>query len=94
MRPFFLNRIVIWAIGREILQKVPCLPDALLCVATFVKCSIIHNQYRRERKLWDELIHEPAMEYIAVDIACKETNSEKCAPQKSANYIDAPRAID
>ena len=33
------------------------------------------------------------MEYIAVDIACKETNSEKCAPQKSANYIDAPSSL-
>ena len=33
------------------------------------------------------------MQYIAVDIACKETNSDKCAPQKSANYIDAPSSL-
>ena len=33
------------------------------------------------------------MEYIAVDIACKETNSDKCGPQKSANYIDAPSSL-
>jgi hypothetical protein len=33
------------------------------------------------------------MEYIAVDIACKETNSEEYSPQKSANYIDAPSSL-
>ncbi len=64
--------------------------NSLFHVLAFVETCIVHNDNSTGRQLGNKIACQPTMEYITVNVAWKQTNSEQGTAQQCPDYIGTP----
>lgn len=72
LRPLLLDGIEIGTVGREEKKRVSGIRESLFRIHAFVECCVVENNDTVWRELGDQTLRNPRMEYVGIDVACKQ----------------------
>jgi hypothetical protein len=78
LRPFLLDGIEIWAVGRKKLDSVSPLFNGSDDIRSFVEGGPVQNDDSSIRRYWQECIPHPTQENVGVDVAVPKIHRQKC----------------
>jgi len=82
-----LDRVEVWAIGRQILKRMPCVDKSRLCIEPFVECGIIHDDDRCGWQLGQQVLPRPAGKDIGINVGIEQPYRQQVLPNQRADHV-------
>ena len=85
--PLFLDGVEVRRIDRQEVKEVSGVDDGRSNVCAFMECGVIHHNDACRRPLRQQILNDPLIENICVDVGFEQTSSQKNLADQSADNV-------
>lgn len=89
LRPFVFDGVEIGAVWGKELEVMSCVADGLFDIVALVERGVVHDQRGARREFRDQVLSDPAVEDIGVDVGVEQADGEHDPSRKRADNIGA-----